>query len=189
MTKEEVVSKLIKLRSMIEKGVGGEKTNAQRLFDTLCDKYAITEEDLSVDKIKPHVVKVDEKFEKELLIQIYFTRYKKEGYRFSSLDLTKMSRRERKLLDDAYGIKDWNVMIFCTDSDFIQIMFELDVYKKSFEKSLEAFFYAFLDTNKLLVTGDNKEEREPTKEEIDMFHEAMLYRTFMNRTQIQKQIE
>lgn len=190
MNKVDVIEKLKKLRLLIDQGVGGEKINAQNLFDQLCKKYNISNEDIFAENIKEHVAKVEGDYGLRLINQIFCARYKKDGYIFRYLDPTKkMLKKDRKILDEAYGMKDWNVLISCTDSDFIQIMFEFDVYSRSMKKSMDAFFYAFLDKNKLLVAYDENNTQETTDEEREMYKESLFYSAFMSKTQIQKQIE
>lgn len=190
MNKVDVIEKLRKLRLLIDQGVGGEKINAQNLFDQLCKKYNISDEDIFAENIKPHVTKVEGDYGIRLINQIFSARFNKDGYNFRYLDPNKkILKRDRKILDEAYGMKDWNVLIDSTDADFIQIMFEFNVYSKSMKKSMDAFYYAFLDKNKLLVTADENNTHEPTDEEREMYKESVFYSAFMSKTQIQKQIE
>lgn len=46
MTKEQVVKKVKALKALAEKGVGGEREGARRLYDKLKSKYGISEEEL-----------------------------------------------------------------------------------------------------------------------------------------------
>jgi len=46
MTKEQAVTKLKALKALAERGVGGEKEGARRLYDKLKSKYGISEEEL-----------------------------------------------------------------------------------------------------------------------------------------------
>lgn len=46
MTREQATKKLKALKALAEKGVGGEKEGARRLYDKLKSKYGISEEEL-----------------------------------------------------------------------------------------------------------------------------------------------
>ena len=44
MQKDKMVEKLAKLKALVERGVGGEKETARRMYEELKEKYGISEE-------------------------------------------------------------------------------------------------------------------------------------------------
>ena len=50
MTKEQAADKLKKLKALAEKGVGGERQDARRLYEKLKSKYGISEEELQQEQ-------------------------------------------------------------------------------------------------------------------------------------------
>lgn len=187
MDKQTAISKLKKLRALIDEGEGGEKLNAQKLFDQLCHKYGISSDELDEQVIKDHAIIVsNDGFDQHLLIQIFNRRYRQEGYSIHTL-VKKIPARDRRLLNEVYGVKNFNVLVKCPDATFVQLMFEFDVYLRSFNKSLKAFFYAFLDTNGLLLDADPNAPAT-SQEELERLREALRYSTFMEKTSIHKQL-
>ena len=49
MTREQAADKLKKLKALAEKGVGGERQDARRLYEKIKSKYGISEEELQQD--------------------------------------------------------------------------------------------------------------------------------------------
>ncbi len=55
MNKEELIKKI---KALADRGVGGEKENAQKLLKELMQKYNINEEEISEDIIKEFDIKM-----------------------------------------------------------------------------------------------------------------------------------
>ena len=54
MTREQAQEKLKKLKTLAERGVGGEKTTAEKLYREFMEKYEIREEEILSEKIETH---------------------------------------------------------------------------------------------------------------------------------------
>ena len=50
MTREQAADKLKKLKALAERGVGGERRDARRLYEKLKSKYGISEEELQQEQ-------------------------------------------------------------------------------------------------------------------------------------------
>ena len=61
---------LNKLKTLAERGIGGEKETAQRKLKELMKKYGVEEIDLSDEKKENFEFKYKNKFEKQLILQI-----------------------------------------------------------------------------------------------------------------------
>ncbi len=59
MTREQATKKLKALKTLAEKGVGGEKEGARRLYEKLKSKYGISEEELQQEQKDPQEKKFD----------------------------------------------------------------------------------------------------------------------------------
>ena len=65
MTKEQAADKLKKLKALAEKGVGGERQDARRLYEKIKSKYGISEEELK----EPQQDQQEKQFDGETLFQ------------------------------------------------------------------------------------------------------------------------
>lgn len=144
MKKEEAIKKLQKLKALADRGVGGESANARKLYEKLMQHYGITDKELEEEEKDIHPLVIREDYLQRLLLQITAC-HTNGSCRVLRDDIPS---RERRTIDKAYG-KDTNVFLECTKLEFIQIMFEYDIYKESLKQSLDAFLLAFFQTNDL----------------------------------------
>ena len=192
MNKQQIIEKLKKLAALKERGMGGEAVNAERLFAELCSKYGIDPEQFGEEKDMEHAVVCVDQEHSKILSQIVWKRVGREGGRFRCIDpKIKIKVSERKILDEAYGVKGWNVLIKCTESQFVQVMFEWDILKQNYDKRKEAFMYAFLDTNGLILQAEGNEEidRVRSEEHKKLAMEAARYSAFMEKAEVNKALE
>lgn len=188
MKREQVLRKLRKLYELKNRGVGGEKINAQALYDKLCAQYKITSDELDEEKTVEHALVVPEYYNERLLCQLVACRTKGKTRVLDSRK--KIPSKDRKLMDELYGVKGWNILVVCTEAEFIQVMFEYDIYKKDLLAELDSFLYGFFRTNDLLI--DNPEDapkKELSDEERTMVMKGIAYSMNMSKTKIQKQLE
>ena len=135
-----------KLKALANRGIDGEKINAETMLNALMKKHGITIEEIEGEKIED-----------------YYFQVKKEDIRLWHQIIAKV--------DDSissYGefpknvIKEFslkgNHMLKCTTSQYVEIEAKLSFYKKLYEEELEIFFIAFLSANDLLV-----KESDPKK--------------------------
>lgn len=183
MKKEEVIKKLQKLKELADRGVGGEKTNARKLYEKLMLRYGITNEELEEELVDVHPLVIKEDYLQRLIKQI--TACHTNGT--CTVIKDDIPTKNRRTIDKAYG-KNTNVFLECTKMEFIQIMFEYDIYKESLKKSLRAFLFAFFQKNDLLVEL-SPTDSEISKEEKEKIIEAMGYSVNMTKTSIIKRLE
>lgn len=188
MEKEKVIEKLKKLKALATRGVGGEAVNADRLFQSLCTQYHINPDDFDDEKIDRHAVKTENEEETTILSQIVWRRIGREEGVFGVL-CKKLKRSDRKLLEEAFGVKDFNAVIKCTDAQFVEVMFEFEVLRQNYAERKRAFLRAFLDTNDLLLEPtEDDAKREYTDEELNLIHESARYSAFMDKAKVRKSI-
>lgn len=167
-----------KLKELAEKGIGGEKKNAQILLSNLLRKHNLTIEDI----------------EGEMQNQFYFKIAKNNELLF--LQVVKNTNPDIKI----YGsfpqkmIKEYhlsgNYQIECTDSEYIEIEAKFYVYSRLYKQELDVFFTAFCKANNLLVkTKESKYFQDLSEKEKDRYKRADLMSLGIKSETYRKQIE
>ena len=140
---------LQKLKALADRGVGGEKINAQRKLDEYMRKHGYTLEDLDEQQKISFETKCRSEEEKLLLMQII---YKVTDDRYSAYGFTwRQSGRPCKNLV-GYDV---------TRAQKIEIDFLFDFYKRLYQKERELFLKAFIQKHKLfgrLKDGEKPQE-------------------------------
>lgn len=171
--REKVLEKLGKIKALAERGVGSEKETAMRMYEELCRKYDISdnEAEAAMMKLEKRWFSYSTKLEEELLIQIF---YKVTGdpahYEYTG----QYSRRKKR-------------GCVCTELEAAEIELLFSFYRKEMENELEAFMIAFKQKNNLYpdeTARAYKEydgpERELTEEELRKYKKAAFMRQFMD---------
>lgn len=130
MDKEELLQKL---KALAERGVGGEKENAEAMLKKLCAKFGINEEALAEEKNKRHEITWRNIFEKKLVGQIVYAM-------FGDVNPEKEFRYYR-------GVREG--YICCTDAEFIEFQAKFGFYRYHLKKDMEIFYSAFVQKNHL----------------------------------------
>ena len=71
MTREQAQEKLKKLKALAERGVGGEKETAMKLYRELMKKYEIEEEEILSETLKVHWFGYRTELEEILLLRTF----------------------------------------------------------------------------------------------------------------------
>jgi len=142
-----------KLKALAERGIGGEKINAEIALKRLLKKHNISLEDIEEETKYRRYIKVPKSKEK-LFHQICanvlgrdFSVYgnpRKPG--FSIIDLS--------------------------NSDFLEIEAKYKFYLKCYQEELDVFYLAFVQKNNLFTKGIVLKESEVSQEELDRFERA-----------------
>ncbi len=189
MTREQIIDRLLKIKALAEKGSEGERENAAKLLASLMAKYGIEADDLESDKIDIHMAFTGNgDFDLDLFVQVAAKQFRGRNNP-GVKNLSKIPKHHIKQLSEfGCGPANSNVAIECTRADFIEIVSTFEIYKKDLRKQAETFFYAYLDTNDLLVPS-NGNGRQPTKDEIDKALSAKLMSQGIKKKTINKLIE
>lgn len=143
MNKEEL---LLKIKTLAEKGVGGEKENAELLLKKLCDKYGITEELISEEQIKCFDISWGTKLEKELAHQVF---YSVVGNINENKKMYTYTKRKQK------------GCIECTYAEFLEFQAKFNFYKHHLKQDLKIFYSAFVQRNSIFPDAKLiKQEKE-----------------------------
>ncbi|MCD8362809.1 MAG: hypothetical protein LUC98_07610 [Lachnospiraceae bacterium] len=127
---EKERQKILKIQALAERGVGGEKTTAERMLRKLLAKNGISSlEELEADKeVQYYLFSYHGKHEIKLLEQCIYKVLTEAGDRTCY-----RSHGKREKLG-----------VYCTKAQKIEIDLEFDFYRKVFYEELEVFMIAFI---------------------------------------------
>lgn len=169
MDKTKIQEKLKKIRALAERGIGGEKETAQRLYKQLLEKYDLTDADIS-EKVEKRWVKYKDELSKKLAIQIF---YKVTG---SPSYFVRTDKRYKEI-----GVE-------CTEFEYAEIMFYYNFYAEHFRDELNIFIRAFFNMNNLFpdksarcYSEDKSDDRELTPEELRRLEKMFAMQHGMER--------
>lgn len=188
--RESIIERLLKIKALAEQGVGGERSAAERLLNSLMEQYDISPEDLDSDVAEYHLVYIgDEKNDWRLFFQIAHKLHEGCPGKVRIVDLRKAPAGHKKVWAAAgLGPKNSNVALHCTKVEFVEVMSTFEIYREDMHRQEDNFYYAYLDKNNLLIkpSGD---QPELTEEEIKKLKAAALMAKGIERKDIYKQIE
>lgn len=175
MEHDKITEKLKKIKALADRGVGGEKETAMRMYEELKARYEIEDEEIMMDTVKLHWFGYNGDLEEDLLTQIF---YKVTGCASYHVYTGKYKRRKKRGCD-------------CTELEAAEITLLFNFYKEELKRELETFMIAFRSGNKLYpdetarcYKEDNETPKpERTEEEKRMLKKAAAYRMFMDKRQ------
>lgn len=171
--KTKLEAKLKKLFALAERGIGGEKRNANNMLLALLQKYRLTIKDIESDKRELHWFRWRNIHEQHLLYQIFYATLEKYEMGLLNKDRPKQS-----------GVS-------ITVTERLEIQIQYDGYKKDLKKGLDLYVEAFIQKNEIFpkAKADNKPERELRVQEKERNEQIRRMMWGMNKTSIRKQIE
>ena len=152
MDEAKLEAKLLKIKALAERGEGGEKESAIKLYQKLIKKYDIDEQSLLKDKLAKHWFSYQSDIEENLLVQIFFMVTGDPEY----------FRRHSRSHGSQCGC-------ICTDFEKTEIHFYFEFYKDALNQELEAFLMAFKLKNHLFPDESARcycPEEEPDEDEM-----------------------
>lgn len=167
----KIISLAKKLKALSERGVGGEKQNAEKMLLKFLDKHGISIEELEQNEKSFYQQKVGAKY----------TSF------FGQIAVTISSEIK------VYGHKsDRTIAIVeCTQIEFVEIVAKFEFYKKEYEKDLKEhirlFYEAFIQTNRLYPDTPS-EESDFTPEEIQRMKKVLHLSEGMDPKKYHKQL-
>ena len=155
-SEDKILELAKKLKTLSERGVGGEAVNSAEALQKLIEKYDIDVSLLTSEKPTPREIQYDARipFNDDLAAQIIWKLLEEVGDK----DRT-MGQRRRRL---RYGI----LYVDLTEGEYLETIMRVEHFQADLKKNLDAFFYAYMKTQKLLTkaSGDAKELTEEEKE-------------------------
>lgn len=177
--KSKKIEILKKLKALSDRGIGGEKENAQKMLDDLLVKYKISIEEVEGEEIKTFYFKAKDDIEIRLLSQIASrVRYDIEKYVITST-FAKMHRLAGRFC------------IECTIIEYVEIEQMFFLYKRLYAEEREIFYTAFLSANDLLARNPSNliYVKDLSDKEIQHLSRAMKMSENIKKETIYKQIK
>lgn len=144
---------LRKIKTLAERGIGGEKEGAQLTLSRLMKKYGIDEEQLEKECKEAAFFSYSQEWERRLLNQIIYMVTGEAGYGCVGF----YSKRKRKQLG-----------IDCTVAERLEIDANYEFYKRAVEKELEIFLEAFVQKNRIFPSPKKSKDKNRTEEPEDL---------------------
>jgi hypothetical protein len=123
---------------LAEKGVDGERENAQRMLEKLCRKHGIDPSELLDEAVGPVEFKLKNDLDKRLLIQCVL-----------SITRTRAIRNY---------VKGKRAVFWVTKADGIDIREAFEHYRKELSRYLDESFSAFVHANRLLAPAEESDD-------------------------------
>ena len=144
-----------KLKALADRGIGGEKVNAEKMLNALMKKHKKSIEDIEGEKQEDYYLKIDSTHIK------IFNQIAKKVNRSVKVygEFPKNIIRKHRLKG--------NYMITCSPAEYVEIEAKYDFYSKLYKDEFDIFFTSFLKANSLLLDNLSTEEKELTKEEYE----------------------
>ncbi len=167
-----------KLKALADKGVGGEKTNAEKMLNDLMKKHGIKIEDIEGEATNDYFFKVDDEF-KDLFFQIV----KSVNRDIPAYRYPKNVVRQHKLKG--------NHEIKCTIAEYIEIEQSFDIYTKLYKEELKTFYEAFVHANRIYPKATEEEKKsihDLSDEEREAWMKKVLMAQNIKKANIRKQL-
>jgi hypothetical protein len=162
---EQSLSRLKKLKALAERGVGGEKENAQMLLERLCDKYQI-----SPDQVESS----DEK-------KLRWFRYRKGPAlrKLLAQCIFKTLGKDSKTFGHAHT-RAREFAAECTAAEGIEIELDYDFYADALQKEMTRMLEMFIQKNSIFPPNVDLDSSGKEISEEDM----LLYRSIKKQTRV-----
>jgi hypothetical protein len=148
LDREKITERLKKIKELAERGVGGEKETAMRMYEELKAKYEIEDAEIMEDKLEKHWFSYSTEFEEKLLTRIfYMITGSGECYQYTG----KYSRRKQR-------------GCMCTMLEAAEIQTYFNHYKILLEDELETFWIAFIFGQQLFPNESARLYKEPEED-------------------------
>ena len=115
---DKIKEKLAKIKALAERGVGGEKETAMRMYEELKARYEIEDEEITLDEVTVHWFSYKNDLEEDLLTQIFYMVTGSASYRRYT---GSYSRRKKRGCD-------------CTEVEAAEITLYFNFYKEELKR-------------------------------------------------------
>ncbi|UXA39113.1 DUF2786 domain-containing protein [Pseudomonas juntendi] len=136
----KVQTKLRKLQALAERGVGGEKDNAQRMLEKLLARHGLTIDDLADERREIRWFPAANKFESRLALQIL-----SKICNTSSPDVYRHKQKPKLV-----GVR-------VTPAEAIEFELHYDALRKALGDHFQDAFSAFIQVNRLFPSNSGEE--------------------------------
>lgn len=141
---EKTVQRIKKLQALAERGVGGEKTTAEKMLKKMLEKNGISSlDELKEDEVEYFLFSYKGRHEIKLLKQCM---YKVLGYSNHTEFYRTAGTRQK-------------IGIYCTKAQRIEIELEFEFYRNVFYEELPSFMNAFIQAQSIFPADAPKSKR------------------------------
>ena len=168
---EKITEKLKKIKALAERGVGGERETAMKIYEDLKARYELEDEEIMQDEVTIHWFGYSNELEEELLKWIF---YKVTGDKDCYAYHGKYKRRKKRGCE-------------CAEIEAAEIILLFSFYREKLKSELEAFMIGFRIGNGLFPDKtarchreDSGHSPERTDEENRLLKKAALYSTMLD---------
>ncbi|MBR3087314.1 MAG: hypothetical protein IKH04_13035 [Kiritimatiellae bacterium] len=177
MSRDDILARLRKIKSLADHGEGGEAANAAALLDTIAAEHGIDLDAIDAALVSDHVFKTGvDGWRQKLFCQIVWCRDRK-----MELYSCRSDRRTRG--HDAIKLR-------CADDFFVEVVAAFEVLSRDYDRQRKALFRAFLAANDLLLEASADDEpRKPLSDaERCLLEDAARLSLGIEKTMLRKQL-
>lgn len=177
MNIEEIKRRLGKLKALADRGVDGERANAEQMVSELMDKYGISPDFINEVAKERFTIRFGVTWERKLFVQLMrlcvgnnddwglYAHYKP---------------RSRNWDNKTYEIE-------CTQAQWIESLSKFEVLRRDYNRQLKNFYRAFLMRNDLLLPCDPNAP-DPTEEEVEQEREVFELSQGIKKSELNPQL-
>lgn len=152
--RERLLEKMEALKALAERGVDGEKVNAEERLHYLMQKHGISETELEDAGVRTFWIAFKTDYERKLLHQLAYM-HLGSGHAFGCVG--RYTNRARK-----------KVGVDCTPAQYIEIEVDFAFYRAAMAEEMEIFYSAFIQKNRLFPPPELVKASDSDDDEIDM---------------------
>ena len=159
---DKLKARIEKLRALAERGIGGEKTTAQKKLNELLEKNGVTLEGLTEDEEQYFLFSYNGKIKERLLKQCMYKVLGYEKWRNAITYRTKGTRQK--------------IGIYCTLAEKIEIELEYEFYSNIFDTEEKDFMSAFISAQDIYPKdAPTANLNDYTAEELKKIEKRLAY--------------
>lgn len=167
-----------KIKALSDKGVGGEKANAEKMLLDLMKKHNLKIEDIEGEDKKDYFFKVDDEYN-----SLFFQIVKSVNRDINVYRFPKNIVRQHRLKG--------NHEIKCTVAEYIEIEQSFDIYTKLYKEELKTFYEAFIHANNIYPKSTEEEKKsinDLSADEKSQWIKKVLMAQNIKKANIHKQL-
>ncbi|HXP52140.1 MAG TPA: hypothetical protein VN922_19445 [Bacteroidia bacterium] len=168
-----------KLKALAERGVGGEKVNAEKMLQDLLKKHNITLDVIEGDVINDYYVNLTKTYPDNIAFLSQIVRHVNHDIPMYG----PFPKKEIKIM----GLKG-NYLISCTVVEYIEINAKLEFYKRLFNEEIKIFFEAFVKANNIYSSEAPRSASELSPEEYERWKRSSKLAENIKKESFNKQI-
>lgn len=169
-----------KLKALADRGVGGEKVNAETMLQNLMQKHGLTMADIDGEIQKNYFFKL----ESDEMVSLWQQIVASVNWNIKFYGEFKKSVIKQHALDGNWAVK-------CTAAEFAEISCKFSVYGRLYQQEKKVFYNAFIHANDLLIdrgAGNNKSVDDLSPKEREDYMRASQMAESIKKENYRKQL-